>query len=157
MEPLLNNPKDKWPLLGTFACGYLDDGQKVPLGLFLHVNDLTAFQSAVIPIFMGVHHDKDDIARSIAAISDHINRLAMAGFKPSRAEGDAVNQPDHYKRFKIEPTFYNQENGVDWCRGNALKYVCRFPFKNGLEDLRKAMRCLEMYLRWMSGEEGWSK
>ncbi|MCC5780544.1 DUF3310 domain-containing protein [Nitratireductor sp. B36] len=68
-----------------------------------------------------------------------------------------VNRPEHYDRFPIEPTFFIMENSIDWLRGNFLKYVCRFPYKNGIEDLRKAMRNLAMYVRWHDMDPSWSR
>ena len=32
---------------------------------------------------------------------------------------------------------------MDFCQGNVVKYVTRFKFKNGLEDLKKA----EFYIK----------
>jgi len=155
MEPLSDfrdPPKRPIPVPG-----FKSDGQKIPLALYLHVNDFTDFQRKVLPVFLKPDHDDADIQRAIAALNAHVHALTLAGFKPKRADGDMVNQPDHYKRFPIEPTFFNQENGIDWLRGNANKYICRYPFKNGIEDLQKARRNLVMYLGWIHGDEGWSK
>lgn len=59
---------------------------------------------------------------------------------------DLVNHPDHYI----------SDNGIEtidvikaftkdisdpfeaYCTGNIIKYICRWPNKNGLEDLEKA-------------------
>lgn len=37
-----------------------------------------------------------------------------------------------------------------YCTGNILKYISRYPFKNGVEDLKKA----RVYLDWLIEAEG---
>lgn len=52
---------------------------------------------------------------------------------------DNVNQPAHYTRFPIQPIRLTQH--LNFCRGNAVKYLARAGHKDGvdeLEDLRKA-------------------
>lgn len=70
---------------------------------------------------------------------------------------DNVNLPAHYARFKIEPIRFVTENGLDFMRGNVLKYIMRYDAKNGMEDLRKAKRYLEMFIRFTSGDPDWWK
>lgn len=55
---------------------------------------------------------------------------------------DNIN-PDHYKVGGIETIQYLEAKlTIDqlegYLVGNILKYVSRYPFKNGLEDLEKA-------------------
>jgi hypothetical protein len=139
--------------------GLKDDGQKIPLSLFMTVNSdvLTVFQTALIPLILSVDHNKQDLQAAAVLLRDQIARLEACNFKPTVTSGDKVNLPQHYKVFPIEPTLYCQENGIDWLRSNILKYVCRYPWKNGIEDLRKTLRCLEMYARYVLGEEAWNK
>jgi hypothetical protein len=51
--------------------------------------------------------------------------------------------PNHYARFKIQPVEFIMANGLGFCVGNVIKYVCRYDAKNGLEDLRKARSYLD--------------
>ena len=53
---------------------------------------------------------------------------------------DNVNQPHHYTQGKVEPITIIEDmgDGPSFCRGNVIKYVARYKFKNGLEDLKKA-------------------
>lgn len=51
--------------------------------------------------------------------------------------------PNHYARFKIQPITFIMENGLGFCAGNVIKYVCRHDAKNGLEDLKKARNYLD--------------
>lgn len=61
-------------------------------------------------------------------------------------EPESVRHPQHYSRFKIEPLTFAMANGLNGLEMNVVKYTCRAPFKNGVEDYRKAIRCLEMLI-----------
>ena len=56
---------------------------------------------------------------------------------------------DHYKGRAIQPIDYILANELDFCEGNVVKYVTRWRFKNGIEDLKKARQ----YLDFMIEEE----
>lgn len=45
---------------------------------------------------------------------------------------------NHYSRFKIEPIDLMVKLNFNWFQGEILKYVSRFQYKNGGEDLIKA-------------------
>jgi hypothetical protein len=72
--------------------------------------------------------------------------------KPEREPGvgsakdDLVNRPRHYASFEIEPVEFVSRNGLDFLRGNAIKYLCRAFLKGGAEDLKKALRYVQMAL-----------
>lgn len=58
---------------------------------------------------------------------------------------ETVNHPSHYQTssgleaIDVIEAFCDGLNGVEsFCTGNALKYLCRWNSKNGLEDLKKA-------------------
>jgi hypothetical protein len=51
---------------------------------------------------------------------------------------------DHYKRLKIQPVEYTEKNGLTFAEGNVIKYVTRHRFKNGKEDIEKAIHMLEL-------------
>lgn len=53
---------------------------------------------------------------------------------------------NHYKQFKIQPIEFITANGLDYLQGNVIKYICRHKFKNGREDVKKAMHYLEFVL-----------
>jgi len=52
----------------------------------------------------------------------------------------------HYKDMKIQPTEFIHQNGIGFIAGNVIKYVVRYKFKNGLEDLKKARHYLDMLI-----------
>jgi len=56
---------------------------------------------------------------------------------------DNVNHPAHYGKGKIEcieyiEDFLSREELIGYYRGNVAKYLHRWRYKNGAEDLRKA-------------------
>lgn len=58
-------------------------------------------------------------------------------------KNDPVNNPAHYTNGGIETIDYlkakmTQEQFRGFLIGNVLKYVSRYPHKNGVEDLKKA-------------------
>lgn len=65
---------------------------------------------------------------------------------------DNVNNPSHYGQGKIEAIeyisdFLTKEEYQGYLRGNIAKYLHRFPYKNGIEDLKKARWYLERLIQ----------
>lgn len=64
--------------------------------------------------------------------------------RPFRLEDeDKVNSPSHYGQGSIEcieyiEDFLTREEFIGYLRGNIAKYLHRWRYKNGLEDLKKA-------------------
>lgn len=69
---------------------------------------------------------------------------------------DMVDHPAHYNKRGIE-TIELIKNGVEdfpsYCAGNIIKYVSRYPHKNGVEDLKKARWYLERLIKETEGEQ----
>ena len=51
---------------------------------------------------------------------------------------DPVNSPTHYTQGSMEVITAIEGMGLDYHQGNVVKYVSRYRYKNGIEDLRKA-------------------
>ncbi len=62
---------------------------------------------------------------------------------------DNVNHPKHYTKGKIEPIDFINANNLDYLEGNIVKYIARYKYKGGAEDLEKA----EFYLRMLLQRE----
>lgn len=58
-----------------------------------------------------------------------------------------VSKPYHYTRGKIEVLTFILDQGLNFCEGNIIKYLCRWKHKNGLEDLKKAQVYLNKYIQ----------
>ena len=52
----------------------------------------------------------------------------------------------HYSNFKVQPSKFINDNKLLFAEGNAIKYICRHPYKNGKEDLEKAIHYIEMII-----------
>jgi adenine-specific DNA glycosylase len=50
---------------------------------------------------------------------------------------DSIN-PSHYKQGNIEVIDFILDQKMSYLEGNVIKYISRYKFKNGLEDLNKA-------------------
>ena len=57
---------------------------------------------------------------------------------------DQVNHPPHYTKGSIECIDYINAWDMDYIEGNIVKYITRYKFKNGLEDLKKAQFYVNM-------------
>ena len=79
------------------------------------------------------------------------------GYTPKvETKNDPVNHPNHYQSesglevIEAIRTFTEDCQGVEgYYTGNAIKYICRWKKKNGLEDLKKA----RVYLNWLIDHE----
>lgn len=58
----------------------------------------------------------------------------------------------HYKGLAIQPMEYSMLNGLDACQHTAIKYITRFRDKGGLQDLDKALHCIEMLKEFYKAE-----
>ena len=70
---------------------------------------------------------------------------------------DMVNSPAHYNKAGIETIDIIQSVTGDgfetYLQGNILKYICRYKYKNGVEDLEKARWYLNRLIETKVGEE----
>lgn len=53
----------------------------------------------------------------------------------------------HYQKTDIEPWEVIERGKLDFWEGNAVKYIMRHRYKNGLEDLRKAAHYIEYLIK----------
>jgi len=132
------------------------------LSLFLHVNrELTTFQRKTIKLVMEDYKDAAKLNTAIVSMTNHTTLLMQSDWVPKQAGSEAVQRPDHYGRYPIEPTYFIMEcekagYPIPWPVANFLKYICRFPFKNGIEDIRKSCRYLTIYMGYLDGQEDYS-
>lgn len=72
------------------------------------------------------------------AIRQQFEQLGQA--KPEQVGGT------HYQDMEICPAEYATKNKLGFLEGNVVKYVSRHRKKNGVEDLRKAIQCIELLI-----------
>ena len=53
----------------------------------------------------------------------------------------------HYKKFKIQPYEFISKNNLSFFQGNVVKYVCRYLFKNKVEDLEKIIHYCQLEIK----------
>lgn len=56
-----------------------------------------------------------------------------------------MGTPPHYD-FAIEPVDFIMRNGIPFCEGNVIKYICRWKLKNGRDDLIKARHYIDILI-----------
>jgi hypothetical protein len=92
------------------------------------------------PLQMGYASTRPDDRITLADIQRAKKTLEAASVnysKPAQVGGS------HYSKLKIDPFTYAMENDLDVFQFSVVKYVTRFRDKNGVEDLRKAIDCLQ--------------
>ena len=74
-------------------------------------------------------------------------------------ENDNVNHPKHYQSksglevIDVIDAFTDDLTGMEAvCTGNALKYICRWKNKNGIEDIKKAIWYLNKLIKVKENE-----
>lgn len=50
----------------------------------------------------------------------------------------------HYKEMAIQPIDFILANELGFCEANAVKYICRYKQKNGIQDIDKAIHYLQI-------------
>jgi hypothetical protein len=60
---------------------------------------------------------------------------------------ETVNHPSHYTQGGLEVIDAIEGMDLGFHAGNVVKYVARYKFKNGLEDLRKARWYLDRLIQ----------
>ena len=83
---------------------------------------------------------------------EKLKKLSLQWVKEDASESvsafDTQTGGSHYKDLKIEPVEYALANKLDFAQGSIIKYVTRFRNKNGIEDLRKAIHCIELLIEF---------
>ena len=84
---------------------------------------------------------------------NRVSKTAVGKLYHPEDKHNPVTQPDHYNKGAIEAieaikaSMHPQEY-KGYLKGNCLKYLWRYEYKNGVEDLRKA----RVYLEWLIKE-----
>ena len=86
----------------------------------------------------------------------HLEYMKMK-LKQVEEQTDMVNSPAHYNKAGIETIDIIQSVTGDgfeaYLQGNILKYICRYKYKNGTEDLEKAHWYLNRLIEVQVGED----
>ena len=110
---------------------------------------LDAFESALPPL------DEDDAERTDAPQNDHCAEHDQINHPSQPMQHDAVNHPSHYTSGKvecidaIESAIHAMQGERAFLTGQVIKYLWRWPLKNGVEDLRKARWYLDRLIKFV--------
>ena len=63
----------------------------------------------------------------------------------------------NYKFFKIQPYEFISKNDLSFFQGNVIKYVLRYPYKNGIEDLQKIIHYCQLEILKIQDEPNQKK
>ena len=94
---------------------------------------------------------RDTIQKAAAKCPYHL--------KTNKPTGDMIRHPDHYTfrgREAIEAVRImtgKSEGQAAYLEGCAVKYLYRYPRKNGKQDLDKAIQCIKMLRDHLYGKE----
>tara|TARA_R110000803_G_scaffold204694_1_gene270885 strand:+ start:131 stop:475 length:345 start_codon:yes stop_codon:yes gene_type:complete len=75
------------------------------------------------------------------------NRLNDATPQEWDNAAKAINKQvggSHYKEMAEQPIEFITANQLGFCEGNAIKYICRYKAKGGVEDIEKAIHYLQI-------------
>ena len=76
-----------------------------------------------------------------------VHHFPFNNFRRNNMNPDNLKHPKHYSIWKIEPIKFILENEIPYAEGNVIKYVMRWKYKNGLEDLHKAREYLDILIK----------
>ena len=59
----------------------------------------------------------------------------------------------HYLDMKIRPFDLSMANKLNAVQHTAIKYIMRYPFKDGRKDLKKAIHCIDWLIEYEYGKD----
>ena len=107
--------------------------------------------------YCGVKHESRFFRENSADCNDFEERQEETNMENAEQKHDAVNHPNHYCKGGVEcldaikAALGDKYEG--FLAGNVLKYVYRYPDKNGVEDCKKARFYLDKLIEVLSDEE----
>ena len=55
---------------------------------------------------------------------------------------------NHYKKFTIQPAEFCHKNKIPYLEATAIKYLCRWKDKGGIQDLEKAKHFIDLLIEF---------
>jgi hypothetical protein len=90
----------------------------------------------------GEEYNTSEVKHYVKAIEERVAEIT-----------DKVNNPSHYNQGGIEAIAYIKQQlddgFISYCEGNVHKYIHRYRYKNGVEDLKKARWYLDRMIEEM--------
>lgn len=77
------------------------------------------------------------------AITDYVVKEFEHGLASDTQVGGS-----HYKKYKIQPAEFCYYNNIPYLEATAIKYLCRWRDKGGLQDLEKAKHFIDLLIEF---------
>lgn len=140
------------------------ENPKIKMGLMGTVKDLDgAFVGVEFDEDMGGHNGSWNGKQGYCWYIEYYHLEKIDETKEERTstdkEKEMVNHPVHYTSGKVEcinaiESATGELTGIEAvCTGNIIKYVWRWKFKNGVEDLEKASWYLNKLIKEVKGDK----
>jgi hypothetical protein len=89
---------------------------------------------------MSFREDENDRIHGATKMSEHPKDFS--GLFPKASDKQVGG--NHYKQFAIQPAEFCHKNNIPYLEATAIKYLCRWREKGGIEDLNKAIHFIEL-------------
>jgi len=90
----------------------------------------------------------ESMLQSAAPSINEIIRNGLITGQEKVAASETQVAGNHYSKLKIQPMEYCLQNDLNYGQSNAIKYITRYKDKNGIEDLKKAIHCIELLIEF---------
>ena len=101
------------------------------------------------------HLNKKEETTTVPVEKEERDEFIIKDFFSDDKHKDMVNHPEHYNQYGIECIDAIQactgEGFETYLQGNILKYLWRYKYKNGVEDLKKAQWYLNKMIEVKNG------
>jgi hypothetical protein len=82
----------------------------------------------------------------LVELSKYTDVVSDGGLDPRNSALDVQVGGGHYKSYAIQPVEFIHKNKIPYIEGCAIKYLCRWREKGGVEDLKKARHYLDLLI-----------
>ena len=76
--------------------------------------------------------------------------VSDGGLDPRNSALDVQIGGGHYKSYAIQPVEFIHKNKIPYIEGCAIKYLCRWREKGGIEDLKKVKHYIDLLIEMES-------
>ena len=96
---------------------------------------------------------KDQETWDIYMKSKYSDIVSDGGLDPRDSALDVQIGGGHYKSYAIQPVEFIHKNKIPYIEGCAIKYLCRWREKGGIEDLRKVKHYIDLLIEMETDRE----
>jgi hypothetical protein len=96
------------------------------------------------------YRDKDQEIWDRYMKSKYSDVVSDGGLDPRNSALDVQIGGGHYKSYAIQPVEFIHKNKIPYIEGCAIKYLCRWREKGGIEDLKKVKHYIDLLIEMES-------